>query len=430
MSQPMTFFQRLMTLSETTKDAAQLRFVVVTDEGLRHLSLEQALQLIGTAEPQVVTERVITEVAVENPIIPQLVEQLSQYQEQLETLSEELSEVQVTLLKKLKKLGKEKFVPDESVAVGVGALEDGATDRPNVAVGLCAGAALEGAGNVMVGPYAGAEVDGELLDCTFVGNSAGFGGDTDLTNVTALGAYARATGDDQVALGDFRTNLVTHSAAHRRQDARDMFEPVPSELGMDFVLSVQPIQYREDFRDAYIDWDSKPIEPEVLRPRPEAPTLESSDPEYQGLLVAYRSDKAVWDREEQEHIKALAQYHVDLTQWVDDNRLARIDADGTHVGKRQHFGFNAGQVMDICERFGVDAAFVQDHSVNGGESVKTLSDSGMLAVLWKAYHELHARMSSPQFMDELASALYQRHQTLTQATQAQSPAGSDLPAEG
>lgn len=430
MSQPMTFFQRLLNLTHASKEAADLRFVVVTADGLQHLPLEQALQLIGPTATQVVTERVITEVVAENPLVPELLERVAGQQTQLDELSEELADVQVSVLKQLKKLTKVKFHPDESVALGEGALEDGATDRPNVAVGLCAGAGLEGAGNVLVGPYAGSEVDGELIDCTFVGHSAGFGGSEDMSNVTALGAYARATGDNQVALGDYRTNVVTHSGTHRRQDPRDMHEPAPIELGMDFVLSVQPIQYREDFRDAYIDWDSKPFEPDALRPCPEAPTLESSDPDYQGLVIAYRSDKAVWDREERAYAAALTQYQVDLAQWIEDNRLARITADGTHAGLRMHYGFNAGQMQEMCERFGIDPGFIHDHAVNGGEAVKTLTEGDLVAILWKAYQQLHATINSPQFVDQIASALYQRHQALTEATQAQTPVGSDLPAEG
>jgi len=424
----MSIFQRLLNLTEASDEAADLRFMVVTSAGLQHLSLAQALKLLPTTE-QVVTERIITEPAPENPLIQQLVDQLADYEKRYEAMAEELSEVQTDLLKQLKKLSKKPFVPEESVALGYGALAGGAVDRENVAIGVAAGAELEGAGNVLVGPHAGANVDGQLLDCTFVGHAAGFGGDQDLTNVTALGAYARATGDNQVALGDYNTNLVTHSGSHRRQDARDMFEPAPLELGLDFVLGITPLQYREDFRDAYIDWDSKPVEPDALRPEPQAPQGQPTEEGYQGELIAYRSDKALWDKEKVAYETARVQYYVDLTQWVDDNRLARINADGTHAGTRLHYGFNAHHLIDALERLGVDASFVQDHAINGGESVKTLSTDELVPILWKSLQDMHARFTSPQFLDELASALYQRHQTLNEATQAQTPVGSDLPAE-
>ncbi len=426
MTQPMSIYQRLCQLSEASPEAENLRFLVATEQGLQHLTLKQLLAAVP--QPETTTEPVIVQ-ASSDERLPQIMALLADHAQQLGSIGEEVSDIQADLIKRLKKADKVPFVPEESVALGLGALEDGAVDRENVAVGIAAGAALEGAGNVMIGPYAGAHVDGQLMDCTFVGHAAGFGGNADLENVTAVGAYARATGDNQVALGDHQSNVVTHSAAHRRQDARDMYQPKPSQLGLDFVLAIQPVEYREDFRDAYIDWDSKPCEPEALRPRPEAPTLESSDPEYQGLLVAYRSDLAIWLKEEAAHAAAVTQYHTDLTQWIDDNRLARINANGEHAGTRTHYGFNAAQVLEMCQRYGIDPAFVQDHAVKGGESVKTIADAELVPILWQAIHDMHRRFNSPEFIDELASALYQRHQTLTEATQAQTPVGSDLPAE-
>ncbi|WJJ55129.1 tail fiber domain-containing protein [Xanthomonas phage RTH11] len=429
MSTPMSLFQRLLNLVETSAEAAGLYFVVATDEGLRALKLEEILKSVPAPTSTVITHEVVREPEPENPLLQQLVQQLSEHKEQLDLLSDEISDVQSDLLKRLKKASKEPFVPDESVSLGLDALRDGAVDAENVAVGLCAGAELDGQGNTLIGPHAGTECKGVLRDVTAVGYSALAEAQDDLTNVTALGAYSDATGDNQVILGNAHTTTYSHSAPHRRADVRDMHEPEVNSLGLDFVLGIRPLQYRNDFRELYIDWENKPVEPEVLRPEPQAPTLESDDPAYQPLLIAYRSDKAQWDREHRDYVLAVQQFHVDLTQWLEDNKLSRIKPTGEHVGTRTHVGFNGAELLELCERFGVNMAFVQDHKVNGGKDVLSLSDGEMVGVLWTAIHDLYRKMTSSEFIDEIASALYQRHKTITEATQAQTPVGSDLPAQ-
>lgn len=428
MSTPMSLFQRLLNLVETSAEAAGLHFVVATDEGLRALKLEEILKSVPASITTVVTQEVVREPEPENPLLQQLAQQLKDQQEQMDLLTDEVSDVQSDLLKRLKKASKQPFIPDESVSLGLDALRDGAVDAENVAVGLCAGAELDGQGNTLIGPHAGAECKGVLRDVTAVGYSALAEAQDDLNNVTVLGAYSDATGNNQVNLGNAQTVTYTHASPQRRADVRDMHEPVTSALGLDFVLGIRPLQFRNDFRELYIDWQNKPVEPEALRPEPEAPTLESSDPAYQPLLIAYRSDKAQWDREQTAHVLAVQQFHVDLTQWLEDNKLSRIKPTGEFAGERTHIGFNGAELLELCERFGVNMGFVQDHKVNGGKDVLTMSDGEMVGVLWTAIHDLYRKMTSSEFIDEIASALYQRHKTITEATQAQTPVGSDLPA--
>lgn len=432
MSQPQPLLALLRRLKETTAGVENMRFFVDTAEGLRLLSLKEALTLIpdrAAVEPHQCTA---AEPVFDTSIIQQLVDQLAQHQQRMDDVMEAVADLQMVEFErhvKKKKKDKKPFRPDESVAVGLDALAEGAIDRENVAVGLCAGVKLDGAGNVLVGPYAGFESEGELTDVTAVGFRTLANSTQDFSNVTALGAYAQATGNDQVVLGDHRTNVVTISSPQRRSDTRDMAEVKPLELGLDFVLEVKPIQYLEDPRDAYIDWASKPSEPHPLRPQPEAPELSSDDPEYQPLLVAYRADKAQWDREVLAYEIALGNYHSELGQWIEDNQLARIRADGTHQGVRTHTGFNAGQLLEVTERLGVDLALVQDHSVNGGQSVKTHSDAEMLAILWNAVRQLTHEVRSSDLTDRVASELVHRHTTIAEATQASKPVSPVLSAD-
>lgn len=429
MSKPLPILEALRHLSETTAEVEKLRFFVDTAEGLRLLPLSELLKLYPTPAEQVVVERVVTETAAQDPRIAELVEQFHAQQEQIELLADTLGDVSLFDLEQSVAKSAAAFEPEESVALGYDALKDGAKDRENVAVGLCAGVNLEGTGNTLIGPYAGFECEGELSDVTAIGYRAMSGVAKDTVNVTAVGAYAHNTGSDQVVLGDHRATLQTLNAGHRRSDLRDMHQPVPCELGLDFVLRVQPLQYQNDFRDAYIDWASKPSEPEKPREEPEPPTLSESDPEYQPALIAYLSERAVIRREREAYRIAMSQYHTDLTQWLEDNSLGRLNSDGTHRGERLHLGFDAGQLLDECERLGMNMALAQDHAVHGGQAAKSHSDSELLAVLWRAVQQLTAELRSQDTVDRIASALVQRHSTALEAAQAIAPAEPVLPAE-
>lgn len=428
---PVSLLQRLLQLADAKHNADGLRFIVATAEGLRCLRLDEALKLLPEVPEPVAHECAAGTVPDYSDIIKQLTEQLEAHNQRQDDMAEAVSDLQLIEWDTHRTRNKdtEPFKPEESTVLGTDALLGGSIDRENVAVGLCAGIKLEGAGNTIVGPYAAADCDGELMDVTAVGHRALSGTTRDLRNVTALGAYSHATGDDQVVLGNHLTNVHTLNAAHRRSDPRDMFEAKPLELGLDFVLNVTPIQYQTDFRDAYIDWASKPIEPDALRPEPQPPTLTPDQPGYQPLVVAYRADKAMWDKEAAAHVVALEHYHAELGQWIEDNQLVRIRPDGTHRGERLHAGFNAMQITEVLERMGVNSAIVQDHSINGGQSVKTHSDSEMLAILWRAVIQLAQEVRSGETVDRIASALVQRHANIAQVTQASEPVSSVLPAQ-
>ncbi len=401
-----------------------LSFIVDTAQGLRHLPLDEALQLLPVPAEVPQAAEVIPApepvACAEHAQLQQVVEQLGS---QVRDLVEELSDLRPYYQD-------DDPVPcqhDEAVALGTDALQGGATDRENVAIGLCAAMGLEGTGNVIVGPYAAEDTHGELTDVTAVGYMAMAGHVSDCVNSTAVGAYSRPTGSHQVVLGDYRTNTYTHSALQRRGDRRDMTEIEPLQLGLDFVLDVAPIQYRQDFRDAYIDWDNKPVEPEAPGPAPEAPVMADSDPQYQPALVAYRSALAMWKREMARYEQDLLTYHSDMAQWIQDNKLSRVKASGEQAGKRVHLGFDAKELLKYCEKKGLDLALAQNHKLAGGESVRTYAPDMLLAILWRSLQQLHSQMHSEQFVDLVASRLLQRHADV--ASQSQAPAGADLPAE-
>lgn len=415
MSRPQPLLHLLCQLQQAPA-LENLQFIVSTDEGLRHLSGERLIHLIPqlpTSSPAQTCDCELRWGHVD--------QQLGKVAEDIEIVAEELSDIMPYYT------DIEPFRPDESVFIGTEALEGGAKDRENIAVGLCAGTQLEGTGNVLVGSYAGADVQGELTDVVAVGHMAMRDHGEDRRNVTALGAYTQATGNDQVVLGDHRTTTYTHSATHRRADRRDMHEPAPLELGLDFVLNAQPLQYRQDFREAYIDWDSKPVEPTGPGPEPQPPEIPDTSPDYQPALVAYRSEHARWVREQAKYENELVIHYAQLTEWFRANRLGALRATGEHAGRRTHFGFDAEQLQKLCEQLGLDAALFHDHSVNGGEDAKSYAPDMLVPILWNAVQQMWTMLHSDQFADTIASRLLQRHSGV--AEQVQAPAGAVFSAQ-
>ncbi|QVD49366.1 hypothetical protein LUCX_296 [Xanthomonas phage vB_XciM_LucasX] len=409
MSKPLPgIFAVLRQLELTKAGVAKLHFVVETEEGLRHLSVDEFLKLISsTKAPQ--------QIALANPAVDPNDPQILALQKAIDGLRAQVNE-RITDLEPyyVEQSPQEAFVPDESVALGTDALLGGAVDRENVAIGLCAGLKLDGDGNVAIGPYASHDVDGVLTDTVAIGREAMADLSGDFENVVALGAYTHPSGSHQVILGDTRANVYTASSPQRRNDARDFTQIKDNPLGLEFILGLRTIQYQEDFRERYIDWDNKPIEPTAPGPEPERPQLALNDPNYQSTVVSYRLQKSNWDKQVAQYEIDMATYVSNLDQWVKDNQMHRLNPDGSKAGKRIHLGLAQGQLKQQIERTGLDLAMIQDHAVAGGASVQTIADVEAIAPLIKAVQELHAELHSATTIDRLASALMQRHTELTE----------------
>lgn len=293
------------------------------------------------------------------------------------------------------------FEPEESVAIGDCAMANGAKDRFNVAVGAFAGYGLEGSGNVIIGPHAGTGVGYELDNSVLIGNATMQDAELDLTNVIVVGAYARATGSNQFILGNSCTDTYNLSGVHRRADVRDFANIEDLDLGLDFILQVPVIQYQADPREAYIDWSTKPEEPQPPGPEPTPVTLADS----QEMIIAYNCRKAQWDKDQRQYTLDMATYTSNLVGWSRANKLANVERTGEFAGKRTHYGYNGRALLELCKRFGVDPALVQDHAVDEGEAQITINDAQLVPVLIRAVQELHKTMHSPEYIDTLISAI-------------------------
>lgn len=215
---------------------------------------------------------------------------------------------------------------DGSTAVGRNALQGNTTGTQNTACGL---SALQnnttGQKNTGVGVLAG-KFKQDATDST------------DLDNCTLLGNSSRASGSNQVQLGNSSTTTYAYGSVQDRSDARDKADIRDTLLGLGFINSLRPVDFRWDMRDDYYNIE-------------------------------------VYEEEETKTIK---------------ERLVPIPKDGSRKRTRFHHGLIAQEVKAAADSHGVDFAGYQDHNIANGTDVLSLGYTEMIAPLIKAVQELSA----------------------------------------
>jgi hypothetical protein len=228
-----------------------------------------------------------------------------------------------------------------NTAIGLGALSALTSASGNSAIGWLAGASItSGFRNTAIGRSS-------LSACTTGGFNTALGTDaldsTNYDNTTGVGSGSAVTGDNQVQLGDSATTTYAYGAVQDRSDARDKADIQDSNLGLAFVMQLQPRMFRWDMRDDY-----KPPKPD-----------ENASPE-------------------------------EWSAWCEACKLANLTHDGTHKRSRFHYGLVAQEVKVTMDAMGVDFGGYQDHSIKGGDAVLSLGYEELIAPLIKAIQELKA----------------------------------------
>jgi hypothetical protein len=239
-----------------------------------------------------------------------------------------------------------------NVAIGQGALAS-ALGNNNTAVGYNSAATMQtGNNNTAIG-WAALYLQDSATNCTAVGQGALPTLLASLSNASALGYDATVTGSNQIQLGNSATTTYVYGTVQNRSDLRDKTDVRDTTLGLDFVMSLRPVDYKWDMRDFY-----RPAGPL----RPEDPTDE----------------------------QAMADYEVAKAAWAEASKLANIQRDGSKKRNRYHHGFIAQEVMALNAEFGG----IQDHKIAGGEDVLSLGYDEMVAPLVKAIQELKAEFDA------------------------------------
>lgn len=145
----------------------------------------------------------------------------------------------------------------ENTVVGALAGYQMLTGIENVLMGYRSADAVTAATrNVAVGYRSLSSVTGSA-NCTAIGHdSLRFLTDGSLatgtsTNRTGLGYGTRVSGDNQVQLGNSATTTYAYGAVQDRSDIRDKADVRDTELGLDFILALRPVDFRWDYREDY-----------------------------------------------------------------------------------------------------------------------------------------------------------------------------------
>jgi len=238
--------------------------------------------------------------------------------------------------------GQGQFIFQNNVAIGTQALQTCFSDQ-NVAVGPYALANLSGppeggpGWNTAVG-YAANGGSSGVGNNTAIGAYAGYYGwngtaqtqNPNHQNVTNLGFNSSCSGSDQVNLGATLTTTYAWGAVQNRSDERDKADIRDTTLGLDFIKSLRPVDFRWDYRDDYFDYD-----PET-------------------------------------------------------NERTAVTKDGSRKRNRYHHGLIAQEVKSASDSLGIDFAGYQDHKVNGGGDVLSIGYTELIAPIIKAMQELAA----------------------------------------
>lgn len=274
-----------------------------------------------------------------------------------------------------------------NIAIGAYALQQNTTGSENVAIGQNSAYAVNGFGNTAIGTYALAADTSSVDENTAVGgfalgaNESGssntavglnaLGNLINFTNCSGLGYNAQVTGSNQVQLGSGATTCFTNGAVQNRSDARDKADVRNTELGLEFINALRPVDFKWDMREDY-----KPEMPaRVSKPQDLAEDATDEDRvKYDAELAAYNT------------------YKAELKQYQENCKLANITHDGSKKRNRYHHGLIAQEVKDLLQSKGIDFGGFQDHKVNGGDDVLSIGYMELIAPLIKSVQELSAEI--------------------------------------
>lgn len=208
-----------------------------------------------------------------------------------------------------------------AVAIGQGAIAKG---EQSTSIGALSSA--PGQYVTSIGAQAGSGTTG--TNNTFVGAQAGAGANA-YTNCTALGVQAVVTGSNQVQLGNSATTVYAYGAVQNRCDGRDKCDLAPTELGLEFIRDLKPVQGRWDMRDDYVTYNA-------------------------------------------------------------DGSIELLPRDGSKARTRLHQWFVAQDVVATCEKQGVDFGGVQHHAHDGGQDVYTIGYAEFIPPITRAVQQVDA----------------------------------------
>lgn len=242
----------------------------------------------------------------------------------------------------------------DNIALGYASAYLNSIGTRNIAIGSSALYNSTASYNIAIGTYALASNTTGTQN-TAIGDIA-LNSLIDFTNCTGIGFNAQVTGSNQVQLGDSATTTYVYGTVQSRSDIRDKTAIRETILGLDFINRLRPVDYKWDYRD---DYRERITSFEVIDA--------SNSPKNSSEL-----DKEALER----------------------NKLKNIVKDGSKARGRYHSGLIAQDVKQVLDDMGVDWAAYQDHSLSGGDDVKSLGYTQFIAPMIKAIQELNQKIDA------------------------------------
>ena len=154
------------------------------------------------------------------------------------------------------------------------------------------------------------------------------GGQTVYDYATGVGYDTRVSGTNQVQLGDSNASTYAYGAVQNRSDLRDKADVKDTALGLDFINALRPVDFKWDYRESYDVLDDETGE------------------------------------------------------------LTKLPKDGSKKRSRYHHGIIAQELEEVLSNLDIDFGGFQDHSLNGGDDVKSVGYEELIAPMIKAIQEL------------------------------------------
>jgi hypothetical protein len=216
-----------------------------------------------------------------------------------------------------------------------------------------------------------------MLFTTTTSNSTAIGRQalesTNFSNSSGLGYQSEVTGSNQVQLGNSATTTYAYGAVQDRSDIRDKADIRDTELGLDFVNALRPVDFKWDMREDY---------------RPESPAYVAKPVDLKD--DATEEEKAKYEQD----LAAYNAYLLEKDKWLEDVKLANITHDGSKTRNRFHHGLIAQEVKAVLDSKGIDFGGFQDHKIAGGDDVLSIGYNELIAPMIKAIQELSAEVAS------------------------------------
>ena len=235
-----------------------------------------------------------------------------------------------------------------NTSVGFEAARFSNAGNNNSSIGFRAGRETTGNDNTSVGANA-LTVNTTGAQNTALGSSAlkfaqDGGNQTTFNNTTGVGFNASVSGSNQVQLGNSATTTYVYGTVQNRSDERDKTDVRDTELGIEFIMGLRPVDGRWDMREDYTE-------------------------EYQVQVGIDENDEPVFET----HVR-------------------KIPKDGSKKRNRLHHWFIAQEVKALCDSLGVEFGGYQDHSVHGGCDVLSLGYDEFIPPMTKAIQQCWQRM--------------------------------------